>query len=105
MSGQHLEELPDEAHLQGLPATLDYSEMKRSIVGRHQTRRSGIVASKPAHREEFVRQDSQCHVGVVQSCLQVGAVTRKRKRNMSAEARKRIGDAQRKRWAKQKAQK
>jgi len=28
--------------------------------------------------------------------------TKKRKRKMSAEARKRIGDAQRKRWAKQK---
>jgi hypothetical protein len=30
------------------------------------------------------------------------SATKKRKHNMSAEARKRIGDAQRKRWAKQK---
>jgi hypothetical protein len=33
------------------------------------------------------------------------SATGKRKRKMSAEARKRIGDAQRKRWAKQKAPK
>ena len=43
--------------------------------------------------------------GTASHSFAIKPVTRKRKRKMSAEARKRIADAQRKRWAKQRAQK
>ena len=39
--------------------------------------RSSRVASEPIHRQEYVRKDAQCHVGIVQSCPQVRVLRQK----------------------------
>ena len=70
MFGQYLAKLLNQTHLQGLSATVDHSKMERTPLKRHQDHRRRVMASRSSHREEHLRQDSQCHVSVVQSRLQ-----------------------------------
>ena len=87
MSDQHLAKLLNQEHLQGLLETMDHSEMERTPIERYPDHRGRILASKPSHREEHVRQDPQRHVSVVQSRLSVRVLRMEIQSDSSVKAR------------------